>query len=642
MMKNLIVLLVFMFAANVAITQTTKVKTHDKVTINTNPSKGVKSFKQWGTFPTEDKEVRRIVMNLTLAYPEDRAIAHWDYMDRVKILRKGGVHGENINYEIGRMLTPYGSNFKEGWSYTWSIDVSDFQAFLRDSVEIEYIHSGYESPDLGWDLTIDFDFLFGPAVADFISVEKMWDGNFQYGNPENDIEKELAPIKIKRAKGAAFGRFRIQHTGHGMDRPSGCSEFCSRWRELLFDGKVVDHRDMWKECGDNPLYPQGGTWIFDRAYWCPGDLQVPDIIDIPLTKRSHMLDLYMEPFTANDKGQPKEQITSYFFQFGKPKKINDVAIEEIISPNKKDNYNRLNPSGFNPIIKIRNLGRKPLTNLDIVYKTVGFKEKIFKWEGKLDFYEAAIISLPGEIESGDGLNTFSVVLSKPNSVKDEWGSDNSMETTFVDIPTIPSKIVVDFMTNKQPKENSLFIVNSSNDTVFMKSPETLLPDTTYLDTLHLAEGNYFLALTDTAGTGLEFWFMAQAGFGRLRLKDTEGKLIRLFESDCGNGIFYGFRASDDAKVDTTQTHLSVNIYPRMVKDYATIYTTTNVASTLKVRILKDGKYIETHEYTNIKDAETGLDLRHLEEGRYVMEIYVNGEHKMNRRFNKVSKTGFRF
>jgi uncharacterized protein (DUF2141 family) len=63
---------------------------------------------------------------------------------------------------------------------------------------------------------------------------------------------------------------------------------------------------------------------------------------------------------------------------------------------------------------------------------------------------------------------------------------------------------------------------------------------------------------------------------------------------------------------------------------------------LKIRITKDGKYIETHEYTNIKDAQTGIDLQHLKEGRYVMEIYVDGEHKMNRRFNKVPKGGFRY
>jgi hypothetical protein len=72
----------------------------------------------------------------------------------------------------------------------------------------------------------------------------------------------------------------------------------------------------------------------------------------------------------------------------------------------------------------------------------------------------------------------------------------------------------------------------------------------------------------------------------------------------------------------------------MVKDYLSIYTTTNKKSTLKVRITKDGEYIETHEYTNIRESVTGLDVKHLAEGRYVMEIYIDGEHKMNRRFNK--------
>lgn len=640
-MKKLIVFFALLIAAQHLLGQSTNVVTHDKLLINTDPSQGVKSFVKWGVFPSSDKEVRRIVLNLTLAYPQDRAIAHWDYMDRIKILRKGGVNGEMINYEIGRMLTPYGSNFKEGWSFTWSIDVTDFQAFLRDSVEIEYIHSGYESPDLGWDLTLDFDITFGPQVADFISVEKMWDGNFRYGDPEDPIEEQLSPKSVTTAENASFARFRIQHTGHGMDEPSGCSEFCSRWRELKFDGEVVDHRDMWKDCGNNPLYPQGGTWIFDRAYWCPGDLQVPDVVDIPVKKGSHEIDLDMEPFTATNKDQPHEQITSYLFQYAAPNNENDVAIEEIIAPNLKDNYNRFNPRGFNPLIKIRNLGSRDLKKLKIIYSTKGFEEKTFQWKGNLGFYEAAIISLPGEIDMNQGINTFSVILEEPNGKEDEWDGDNNMNVEFESIPTIPSKFVVEFMTNNKPEDNWVHIVSSNYDTVYSKTPEMLDSATTYIDTLQLEEGSYFLNLVDTAGEGLEFWFLADAGYGRLRLKDTEGNLIHLFESDCGNGQFYAFKTDNDFKVDTTIAHLSVNIYPRMVKDYATIYTTTNKPSTLKVLITKDGEYIETHEFTNIKDAQTGLDLRHLEDGRYVMEIYVDGEHKMNRRFNKVPQSGFR-
>ena len=634
-MKYILAVLSLIISINSAISQTsTNIVSHNKITIVTNPKKGSNSFKQWAIFPAENKEIRRVTLNVTLAYPEDRAIAHWDYMDRIKILRKGGVKGENINYEIGRMLTPYGSNFKEGWSYTWKIDVTDFETFLRDSVEIEYIHTGYESPDLGWDLTIDFEIDFGPAVANFIRVEKMWDGNFQYGNTENNIEESLAPQKIKRAKSASFGRFRIQQTGHGMDKENGCSEFCSRWRELLFDGEVIDHRDLWKDCGENPLYPQGGTWIFDRGNWCPGDLIVPDIIDIPLTKAKHTINLNMEPFTANNIDQPKEQITSYFFQFAEPNHTNDVAIEEIIAPNNMANYNRYNPTGFNPRIKIRNLGKENLQSLEITYKTVGFKEMTFNWKGNLAFYEAAIITLPGEILAKSGANTFSVLLSEPNGNEDEWDDDNNLESEFNDIPTLPSKIVVDFLTNNKPEENSLFIVNSSNDTIFMKSPEMLEPATNYSDTLELAEDNYYLMLTDSLGDGLEFWFQPEAGYGSLRLKDADGNLIHLFESDNGNGQFYGFRASNSAKVDTTIAHLSVNIFPRMVTDYLTVYTTTNKTSTLKIRITKDGEYIEQHEYTNIKESDIGMDVRHLEKGRYVMEIYIDGDHKMNRRFNK--------
>ncbi len=635
-MKYLIRFFIFFFTINTAFSQvnSTNVVSHDKVTIYTNPKKGSLSFKNWGVFPDKNKEIRRITMNLTLAHPKDRAIAHWDYMDRIKILRSGGVNGKNIDLEIGRMLTPYGSNFKEGWSYTWKVDVTDFQPLLRDSIEIEYMHSGYESPDLGWDLSIDFKIDFGPPIAKFISFEKLWEGSFPYGDPDNDIENSLAEKELVRKDGSTFGRLRIQHTGHGMDRPNGCSEFCSRWREIIFDGEIIDHRDIWKECGDNPLYPQGGTWIFDRGYWCPGDLQTPDIIDIPLTKSKHTLDMNMKPFTANNVKQPREVITSYFFQYSEPTHANDAAIEEIIVPNRVDNYNRFNPAGFNPQIKISNLGRNNLKSLNISYKTIGFEETIFVWEGDLAFNEAEILTLPGEIFAKKGVNTFSVVLSSPNGEEDEWKNDNILESEFNDIPTLPSKLIVDFLTNNKPKDNSLFIVNSDNETVYKKTSEMLDSATTYTDTLDLEEGNYALALTDSAGDGLEFWFMPKSGYGRLRLKDMSGNFIHLFESDCGNGQFYSFRCDDDAVVDTTVAYLSVNIFPRMVTDYFTIYTTINKASTLKVRITKDGEYIEQHEYTNIKDSTTGMDVKHLEKGRYVMEVFVDGEHKMNRRFNK--------
>lgn len=193
----------------------------------------------------------------------------------------------------------------------------------------------------------------------------------------------------------------------------------------------------------------------------------------------------MEPFPANDISQPKEQISSYFFQYGAPNHINDVAIEEIIAPNNDSRFNRFNPLGFNPIIKVRNLGSEDLKTLTITYQTVGFKAKKYQWNGNLGFYETALITLPGEIFTNPGTNNYSVSLSGPNGVEDEWDGDNSLETEFSDIPTIPSEFVVDFLTNNRPKENSIFIVNSKNDTVYSKLPEMLEPATEYSNTLNL-------------------------------------------------------------------------------------------------------------------------------------------------------------
>ncbi len=634
-MNKIILISILIFASIAGFSQSAHVVTHNKLTITCDPQKGEKSFSAWGVFPEEKAEVRRIFMNLTLAYPADRPIAHWDYIDRVKLVRKGGKKAESLNLEIGRMLTPYGSNFIPGWKYTWKVDVTDFAPFLRDSVEVQYIHTGYEATSVGWDMTIDFRIDFGPAIAKMTAFSKLWEGNFQYGNPANDIEKSLAPMPVQKASGSSFGRFRIQHTGHGMDRPKGCSEFCSRWREVIFDGKVVDHRNLWKECADNALYPQGGTWVFDRGYWCPGDLQEPDVIDIPLSKPASTIDLQMEPYTARNLDQPKEQITAYFFQYSAPQHKNDVALEEIIAPTTDEAFNRFNPRAFNPIIKIRNLGKNALRTLNISYQTSGFTAKTFHWKGNLAFNQAALITIPDWIDAQPGLNTFSVTLTKPNGANDEWEGDNFLKSEFNDVPVLPTNFVIDFLTNNKPSDNSIFIISSKGDTVFSKLPGQLKAATQILDTVKLAEGSYYLMLNDSAGDGLEFWYKADAGLGKLKLKDTKGQLLHLFESDCGNGQFFAFRTRKEVQADNNNELFGVNLFPRMVKDNLTIFTSSNKTGILKARITRDGDYIEQHEFTNIKESVTELNLKHLPEGRYIMEIYLNGIHKVSRRFNKL-------
>ncbi|HEX3007845.1 MAG TPA: peptide-N-glycosidase F-related protein [Bacteroidales bacterium] len=627
----------FLFVTIVCNAQTPRAKhviTHNRTTIFCDPSTGTKSFVKWGVFPPATMQVRKVVMHLTLGSPDSLPTAHWDYLDRIRLLRKGGINGMSLGYELGRMLTPYGSIYGKGWSWKWDVDVTDFASFLRDSVEIEYTHTGYEDAKLGWALTLDFEFIPGPSVADFIGMTPLWNAGYKYGDPNEKIEEKIVPISYDASAGSAISRIRIQHTGHGMDRPKGCSEFCSRWRVIKVDDKIVDQRNMWKDCGGNPLYPQGGTWLYDRAYWCPGDLQIPDIIELPATPGKHTVSLEMEPYTATGNMNAVEQITAYMFQYSKPKQKVDVAIEKVLVPNDEQQFSRMNPAGFNPRFTIRNLGSENLRSVLVTYGTSGFAKQTFQWKGNLKFNETTDIMIPGDINFKEGSNTYTISLSKPNGGKDAWMGDNERTTRFTSPRILPTDFVLQFKTNSRPKDNRISVINQKMDTVFTKSAEQLSENTLYQDTLRLSEGKYELNLTDTAGDGLEFWAEPQNGDGYLRIFDTQGNLIHAFESDCGNGQFLSFIASSAFKNDTLQPKYAFSLYPRLVTTSTELNVVSNKVSNMSVIITVGGKVYEKHEYNGVKNASFSYNLSYLPEGRIVIEVLMDGVSKFKGRVNK--------
>lgn len=635
-MKQLLFLVLFFisglsFALEPVVTH---VVTHNRTTIICNPSTGAKSYKKWGVFPDEKYPIRKIVMNVTLGSPDSILTAHWDYLDHIKLLRKGGKNGKSLNYEIGRMLTPYGSIYNKGWSWKWEVDVTDFAPFLHDSVEIEYTHTGYEAKTVGWALTIDFEIVSGPEVIHQLGITPLWNDRYKYGDPKEKIEDHLLPIDFESNSEADLYRIRIQHTGHGMDKPRGCSEFCSRWRKLKLDEVLVDHRDMWKDCGDNPLYPQGGTWVYDRAYWCPGDLQLPDIIDIPASTGNHKLALEMEPYTATENIQAFESIASYLFHYSKPTQKTDVAVDRIMAPNNEQQYFRLNPASFNPRFVIRNLGSENLRTLTITYGTEGFPKKTMLWKGNLKFNQTAEIVIPGEIEMNSGQNVYTVSLTKPNGKKDAWMGDNTLKSNFVAPQQLPENFVIKFKTNNKPEDNALFLIDNKLDTIYRKTPKILEANTLYQDTIRLKSGKYELCLTDSAGDGLEFWAEPQNGDGYLRLFDLKGNLIHAFQSDCGNGEKLSFLASPDFVCDTIQAKYAFSLYPRRIVNKTELSLVSNKLSDMLVQITVDGKIWQKHEYIGIRNGAFNYDLEHMPAGRIVVEVFMDGISRFKGRINK--------
>lgn len=629
--------LLLLASSSVAVAQkplVTHVITHNRTTIICDPKKGEKAYPAWGVFPSANYPVRKITMHLSLGSPDSLHTAHWDYLDHIILRRKGGVNGSSPGYELGRMLTPYGSIYNKGWSWKWEVDITDFSPYLRDSVEIEYIHTGYEDATVGWALTIDFEILSGPPVLVPLGIVPLWNKGYKYGDTAEKIEDHLLPVTYTSAPGAAISRIRIQHTGHGMDKPRGCSEFCSRWRDIKLDGNTVDHRNMWKDCGDNPLYPQGGTWIYDRAYWCPGDLQMPDVIDVFTKPGKHEVSLQMEPYTATGNIQAVENISAYLFQYARLKQKTDAAVEAIIVPNDEQRFFRLNPAGFTPRLSVRNLGSDNLRSLTIVYGTDGLEKKTFFWKGDLPFNHVAEIFLPGEIRAKEGQNSFGVLLTKPNGKKDAWTGDNEMHASFTAPGKYPSEFVLQLLTNNKPKDNSVYLVNSMLDTIFQKTPGQLEPRTVYTDTIRLAAGKYALCLTDSAGDGLEFWAEPRNGDGYLRMFDMKGNLIHAFESDCGNGEMLSFTAVPGFVPDTTQAKYAFSLYPRLVSDKTQLSVVSNRISDMTVLITVDGVVWEKHEYKGVKNAGFNYDLDHLPAGRIVVEALMDGVSKFKGRINK--------
>jgi hypothetical protein len=610
------------------------VTTHDHMTIVCNPNKGNNLFPAWGVFPSKEESVRRIFMEVALGHPDSINIAHWDYLDPIRIKRVGGIKGDTLDLEIGKMLTPYGSNFKKDWRWHWRIDVTDFANILRDSVEIEYNHTGYEATTVGWDLNVSFHMELGDPVAQPIAYKKVYDGNFKYGDPENPIEESLTPQKIEMEEGTAFSRLRILHTGHGYDRPKGCSEFCSRWREVLLDGESIDRRDMWKECADNNLYPQGGTWIFDRAYWCPGDLQAPDIIDFPVTNTSHTIDFEMEPYTATENIQANESISALLFQYGKPAKKFDVSLDQILVPSSAPELNRFNPSIVEPKIVIKNLGSEPLTSLTIVYGTQGFAEKTLEWAGNLDFYEETLVTLPGAIDFNFGENSFYAELKKPNGQQDEWPSDNKNESSFNSPKEMPKQVVVTYKSNNTPEENMIRILNGANKVIYEIDPQTVQKDTLYKDTLDLNLGTYRMTLEDSAHNGLEFWFMPQQGFGYLQLSDTTGRVLHRFESDCGIGEQFDFSVKENPRLDDEVEQSLLKLHPRRIQDKTQLFVQLQQPTDGEIHILKDGDVQKTIPFSQVKDTTFTIDMVDFEDGRYVIELFLNNESKLKQRISK--------
>lgn len=484
------------------------------------------------------------------------------------VLTKSRVYFEDAftitdQFEIMRYITPYGNPtadgnvLSDGNTFNWVMDLTDFRLLLGGKVFI-WAPNGQE------DLELTFDFIEGTPSRNIIGFRKMWNMDLTY---DKLIENYLTPINVKFENNEKAATLKVIQTGHGFGGTSdNCAEFCRKEAFVKVDDEERFRQWIWRECGDNPLYPQGGTWLTDRTNWCPGAEVVPhdyNITPFIQSGKSFSIDYDMEyyaedwvPGGPGSNTRPNWVIRSYLITYSEPNFKLDASIEDIISPSNKDLFLRFNPICTNPIIIIRNNGSIPLTKLKINYGIMGLDSAEYLWSGNLPFLASDTVNLPSlNWMTMPAEPVFNVRISEPNGGKDEYEYDNFAKSNFEATPIYNAayELVVDLKTSNydvfgEASPYRWSIADESGNIVAERANTE--NNARYLDTLRLGEGCYTLLIQNLYGFGFGYWPIEppynQLKRGAMQITNG-GKIVSNFKKDFGNTIFHQFRMAERPK-----------------------------------------------------------------------------------------------
>ncbi|MBK7569063.1 MAG: T9SS type A sorting domain-containing protein [Bacteroidetes bacterium] len=582
-----------------------------------------------------------VATDTVLVYPSDfysyTYNADGSILDSVLITATSTIYNEDLEYysapfeiintiELGRFITPYGIGLDLGDGFTWTYDVSDYRPLLHDSV---HLNAG------NWQELLDMELLFieGTPPRDPISVSNLWFGFYGYGLTPSF--NDLTPVKeITIPNDAVNSRVKIRVTGHGFGGTANCAEFCSREHTLSVDGASVWNKEVWRDnCDVNPVYPQGGTWVYDRANWCPGaEVWTYDheLTQDVVPGNTYDFDYNAEDYTWNGAGSVPTYVTSVqLVTYGAPNFILDASLEEIISPSDNDMHSRKNPVCTNPVIVIKNTGSTNLTSLDISF---GIKDQVqteYTWTGELAFMESEEVTLPNFGWTNAGTE-FSVVISNPNGGTDEYAFNNAIISKMAIPPTYPSDFYLETKTNTASHENDLFVYDHHGNTIFERT--TFEDNSTYKDTLHLEEGCYELYLWDYGEDGLSWWANSD-GSGFFRTRDMDGSFIKSFETDFGGLIYLQFTVGNYNDInDEFITKDEVNLYPNPTQNE--IFVDLDMAHLSDVDLsIADitGKIIHNEKHDRIQNETLRIDMSAQPSGIY-MVLIRSGEGLITKQF----------
>jgi hypothetical protein len=442
-------------------------------------------------------------------------------------------------------VTPYGKRLElggdKGWK--WIYDITEYAPLLNGSRELI---TG-NNQEL---LNLQFVFIKGVPEREVLSVENVYPyGEYKYEYLASD--SLLKEVELLLSPNAQAFRLKATISGHGHAGPYNCCEWDSKTHAYRLNGWETIKWNVWKDCGNNPIYPQGGTWPFDRAGWCPGtevDEYEFELTHLVSPGDTLTLDYFIEPFVGNGEKDGTFRMSHQLFSYGSPSFNYDAAVVEIITPSVKDQYSRDNPGGGSPVILIKNSGRYPLKDLLIKYGVEGYKKKKEVWKGELNFLETELVTLPSlNWKQLKDSGVFEVEVSLPKKLKDENLRTNKLKSRFHKPQSFPEKFILTIQTNDlgRAMENRFYISDPSGMVWYYK--DDFRDSTTYRIPLELSKGVYQFKFIDGMEDGISrhWWNRSvapdQVGInGAVQFESTTGDTLLSFPPDFGQELLLNF------------------------------------------------------------------------------------------------------
>lgn len=527
----------------------------DTVIVQTFTFKDITKRRGIFQFPNGNERWAKIILVRTLKCDWDTKhdkypCGEWDYTTNtlVYVPRFAGDTAKEI-FELENFVTPYGKrldlNGEKGWSYFY--DVTDYSPLLKGEVDIS-------SGNLQELLDMKFIFIKGVPARDVIAIENVYQwGMYKYSDLSDN--KKLVTKNIILRKDAKSYKLKARITGHREVGPYACCEWDSKQMKYTYgnsEGRMtIAYWTVWKDCSRNPVYPQGGTWPFDRAGWCPGspaqtfEFDITDLFNPGDTIQN--FDYEIQPYTNNGEKDGEFVESHQIVYYGQQNFLNDATVEEIITPNNYEGYRRDNPNCGSPRVIIKNNGTNPLQTAKIIYGLKDGKKSEYYWCGFLKFLETKEVYLPIPDWSGiSEFSEFSVEITNPNNMVDENNSNNSLIST-VSLPAeLPGSFLLHIETNDlgRAKENAYSIFDGYGKIYFGR--KEFEDNFIYKDEINLSSGSYVFLLTDKQRDGMmrHWWERAHperiGKNGRIYITDNKGDTLRKFPYDFGAELRFCF------------------------------------------------------------------------------------------------------